>query len=745
MSAQENPKPPNNRNLAKGDAMSTKPLESNKTRVTRSGANSPAPSTTAQKSASTKDTNRGHGESQAAPKEPSKGGPSRQNTKEFDNNSVLPNHHQSAEGPPPPEKPSHSQKDTTGNTGNANISKPTTLRKPHKPNVAPPVVQTTNAKPSRMDSQSTVSTDSEYDLADLDSPIEDQRETMTITAIAPDMLNIEDSPPGRQGPLSESTASIKAGSRHTMTNTSSRPSSAEAPPLPLRPVNPKSRPHVPGEGEGPRHGPKVQAGSTSYAAVATGANTNAPSGPKIYLQQTQGRQNVEQHAGQEHPDPGDLPVDQMQVDFQEHVSGDRERGHNEGSGPTGGGGGGVFSAVSSALGLGGGRPPVPQFNSKFERDHYRLREDYKSLQDEYRRTERTLEKYAIELQKTQHQLKTWYNNARESQHETHRLHDQVQGLEHELMNVLKKYDDAKSLSDTRGKELVGAQVFLNKADSLSVSDLVQKVNGLNEEIFQAAASLGEALHFSKHDITEEDLQKRADYTCGLIGQPLVQLVHGEAQKPEGVANPLLVQITIQVCLTAFCAVKIQTWAAGERAIDHYLKTLYSEIRASTDQAVAGRWRALTRAQLRSNTDNWGSELEHDLRALLAVASWNAPTEQQGSFASKLPAIFRAVEDVKVSLSEKFTSADIEITSIHPKTAFIKTIMEESYGEDTGSENDVVIATTGLGLSKVVRSTEGPDIHFENVLMPKVVLESSLKAALEPAPPRTSRKKSAKRS
>ncbi|KAF9523711.1 hypothetical protein CPB83DRAFT_862335 [Crepidotus variabilis] len=362
-------------------------------------------------------------------------------------------------------------------------------------------------------------------------------------------------------------------------------------------------------------------------------------------------------------------------------------------------------------------------------------EEIERLKDDVRKAQQNTDKYALELQKSQLETKTFYNNFKGAQHETYRLHDQVQRLEHELKIMSKKYEDTKLISDARGKELVGAQVFLNKADSLSVSDLVQKVNGLNEEIFQAAASLEEVLRFSKHDITEEKLQKRADYTCGLIGQPLAQFVHKEAQKPGGAANPLLVQITIQVCLTAFCAVKIQTWAAGERAIDQYLKKLYSEIHASTDQAVAGRWRALTRAQLRSNTDNWGSELEHDLRALLAVASWNAPTEQQGSFTSKLPAIIRAVEDVKVSLSEKFTSADIEITSIHPKTAFIKAIMEESYGEDAGSGNDVVIATTGLGLAKVVQSNQGSDIHYENLLLPKVVLESSLKAALEPPPPR----------
>lgn len=62
-------------------------------------------------------------------------------------------------------------------------------------------------------------------------------------------------------------------------------------------------------------------------------------------------------------------------------------------------------------------------------------------------------------------------------------------------------------------------------------------------------------------------------------------------------------------------------------------------------------------------------------------------------------------------------------------------MEEAYGDEGGTSTDAVVATTGLGLLKILPAGQNTDIRYEVVLQPKVVLESSLKAALEPAPPR----------
>lgn len=124
-----------------------------------------------------------------------------------------------------------------------------------------------------------------------------------------------------------------------------------------------------------------------------------------------------------------------------------------------------------------------------------------------------------------------------------------------------------------------------------------------------------------------------------------------------------------------------------------------------DQAVSGRWRALTRAQLPTHSESWQADLETDLAAFLSIASWNANQDQRSAFLSKLPAIFRAIQDVRISLGEKFTSADIEISAVLPGSPFSKETMEEAYGEEGGPIGpDLVIGTAGLGLAKAVPAT-----------------------------------------
>ncbi|KIJ99901.1 hypothetical protein K443DRAFT_679582 [Laccaria amethystina LaAM-08-1] len=48
----------------------------------------------------------------------------------------------------------------------------------------------------------------------------------------------------------------------------------------------------------------------------------------------------------------------------------------------------------------------------------------------------------------------------------HRLLDDNRSLAHELEAVKVQFADVKTLSEVRGKELKGAQVFLTKADTL---------------------------------------------------------------------------------------------------------------------------------------------------------------------------------------------------------------------------------------------------------------------------------------
>jgi len=169
-----------------------------------------------------------------------------------------------------------------------------------------------------------------------------------------------------------------------------------------------------------------------------------------------------------------------------------------------------------------------------------------------------------------------------AQYENQRLKERTGNLEHGPKSVTKRYEDVKSLSDTRGRELVGAQVFLSsKADSLSISDVTQKIHTLNEEIYQAAASLADFIVRSKEKISEEDSKQYVDHSKSLLGPSLAQILHTAAGKSDEPVNPFLVQVTLQAFLVNFCKKKIDQWTGVDSSTDRFLHTLYREIRLST--------------------------------------------------------------------------------------------------------------------------------------------------------------------
>ncbi len=237
----------------------------------------------------------------------------------------------------------------------------------------------------------------------------------------------------------------------------------------------------------------------------------------------------------------------------------------------------VGGFVSSFLGL---RPYPMTREAQLSKDLHAAKKQIRFWEGETARAQEHCQRLTYELHRVSGESRAQARNVNTLGHENQRLKEMIEGLQLELRAVTKKYDDAKLLSDTRGKELHGAQMFLTKADSLSVSELIQKVNALNEEIFQAAASLGDFIIRYRWDIPDADLQVRQKGSSDVLGTPLIQILTTEAQKQDEPANPLLVQITLQVLLTSFCASMIRTWSHDD-STDSYLQKLYDQIRASS--------------------------------------------------------------------------------------------------------------------------------------------------------------------
>ena len=155
------------------------------------------------------------------------------------------------------------------------------------------------------------------------------------------------------------------------------------------------------------------------------------------------------------------------------------------------------------------------------------------------------------------------------------------------MNIVhQQLEDAKNLSQVRGKELFGGQVFLTKAATLSISKVGEKVTALNEENFQAAATLGEALIHEIYmgrsfRVSETDLYALATAESKeMVGEKLTNTLIAQSWISEPEVNPLLVQVVLQIFMVKFCVSKIQSYNPGDSPIKIFLAALYSEIRST---------------------------------------------------------------------------------------------------------------------------------------------------------------------
>jgi len=142
---------------------------------------------------------------------------------------------------------------------------------------------------------------------------------------------------------------------------------------------------------------------------------------------------------------------------------------------------------------------------------------------------------------------------------------------------------------------------------------------------------------------------------------------------------------------------------------------------------------MTRAQLRPETNTWLTELNRELREVLMTAFWQVKSEDAlRSFDARLEAIFKSVLDIRMTIGEEVTSADIEAHVVPPGSPFNEAQMEDEYPEDKPKgQPEVVIATTGMGLWRVVPpSAPNGSLAYAHILPPKIVLESTVTTYVE---------------
>ena len=133
-----------------------------------------------------------------------------------------------------------------------------------------------------------------------------------------------------------------------------------------------------------------------------------------------------------------------------------------------------------------------------------------------------------------------------------------------------------------------------------------------------------------------------------------------------------------------------------------------------------------------------------------VASWAAQSsEHEDSYGHRLPSIFKAINELRMAIGEKFTSADLDIYVFKCDENYDPATMDDAYSDGRRSSSkrapEAIVGTTGIGLVKLLVERNAKDaIQLQMMISPKIVLKSTLNEALEPQTSRFSRLKKKKK-
>lgn len=170
-------------------------------------------------------------------------------------------------------------------------------------------------------------------------------------------------------------------------------------------------------------------------------------------------------------------------------------------------------------------PPMPSHSTDNS-----MRRDHKQNQKEDLNGKQAYEQFSVakfQLQKERRDQDEDY--IKQLRAHIDRLETENGSLKHDLKVTESEPTDARNLSQIRAKELQGAQAFLDKADVLSTTDIVEKVNILNNEISQTASLLidllpnAQSLHWTQRQPTE--------MTNWMLGEKLARDLHGLSINP----------------------------------------------------------------------------------------------------------------------------------------------------------------------------------------------------------------------
>lgn len=319
-----------------------------------------------------------------------------------------------------------------------------------------------------------------------------------------------------------------------------------------------------------------------------------------------------------------------------------------------------------------------------------------------------------------------------------------------------RYNQTCDLLAIRTTELKAAHIFLNKADQHSGADIITMVEALNEDILQIAALVSDSFVVPTKngdtDLSKAGVQSSARRVAEILSPEFVALL----VKYEHEEDPIIVQMAFQAGLCAYSERMASSWSLGDPKHTKVLTDIYEQVRKSgvltfliiemrhlnfffvlpsvqlEEQAVSGRWRALTRvyAQRAQTTE---PDLVHRFieffTHILITAGYDGTTESvqkelNDQFRNRLLEVVGLARRLSQAMGEGVTSCDLEINYVASNHPLEPVTMEDAWAKSTGAgepdPDDRVLCTTDLGLNRIEKLPGKDKANISVLLKPKVV-------------------------
>ncbi|KAF6748678.1 hypothetical protein DFP72DRAFT_915789 [Ephemerocybe angulata] len=341
---------------------------------------------------------------------------------------------------------------------------------------------------------------------------------------------------------------------------------------------------------------------------------------------------------------------------------------------------------------------------------------------------------AADLEKTaarfQHELQD--RQLREQRHA-----QEWQGRCDELERDLRK---TKKLLASRTEELQVAQKFMKSADNFSVAEVSQMVQQLNDELYQCAMMISDAViqergkPHSNDELTVGYIEAR-QAAARYWGEDIISRLHSDVKRDEMV----LFESMIQHHFTTWCREVITIIASGDEKMNDCLQSVWEGILETHSTPIAKNWLAMTNSQLQNHKPHYSSVVR-DVKGLMQVAGWSEDGPGSANFMhavnKKVAEITGRALNIRETVIEGILSTEVQITRPSRGTPYDPTKMQDAH--DLGKspkkslDQQPIVCSTGLGVCCIVRE-EKPDGSKEVTRGSEAVLRAMvlLPSTLEP--------------